>query len=219
MTQADKNFSETCKEIIEHGYSSEGTGVRTRWQDGEEANYLNEEFSNKQDINLALEKIEAIRKQIIHNKTGNDYEDIKMVHDYLVETIDYDQSTSRTNTYNLYGALVEKNCVCEGYAKAFKYLMDGLNIPCTIVAGNGTNSEGVTESHAWNYVQLNGNWYAVDVTWDDPILVGGGILTNSSKYKYFLKGASEFNTSHVSDGQFTEGGKIFSYPELSEQNY
>ena len=50
---------------------------------GEEANYLNEEFSNKQDINLALEKIEAIRKQIIHNKTGNDYEDIKMVHDYF----------------------------------------------------------------------------------------------------------------------------------------
>ena len=40
---------------------------------GEEANYLNEEFSNKQDINLALEKIEAIRKQIIHNKTGKKY--------------------------------------------------------------------------------------------------------------------------------------------------
>ena len=39
MTQADKNFIETCKEIIEHGYSSEGTGVRTRWEDGTEANY------------------------------------------------------------------------------------------------------------------------------------------------------------------------------------
>ncbi len=35
MTQADKNFIETCKEIIEHGYSSEGTGVRTRWEDGQ----------------------------------------------------------------------------------------------------------------------------------------------------------------------------------------
>ena len=40
MTQADKNFIDTCKEIIEHGYSSEGTGVRTRWQDGTEANYI-----------------------------------------------------------------------------------------------------------------------------------------------------------------------------------
>ena len=39
MTQADKNFIETCKEIIENGISSEGTGVRTRWEDGTEANY------------------------------------------------------------------------------------------------------------------------------------------------------------------------------------
>ena len=40
MTQADRHFIETCKEIIEHGYSSEGTGVRTRWEDGTEANYI-----------------------------------------------------------------------------------------------------------------------------------------------------------------------------------
>ena len=186
---------------------------------GNSTNYLESQFQTKQSIDTALNEIEKIKAYFLQNKKQDTYQNIKLVHDYLIETIDYDQSTSRPNTYNLYGALIEKNCVCEGYAKAFKYLIDGLNIPCTIVAGNGTNSEGITESHAWNYVQLNGNWYAVDVTWDDPILVGGGILTNSSKYKYFLKGASEFNTSHVSDGQFTEGGKIFSYPELSEQNY
>ena len=40
MTEADKNFIETCKEIINNGYSSKGTGVRTRWEDGEEANYI-----------------------------------------------------------------------------------------------------------------------------------------------------------------------------------
>lgn len=40
MTQADKNFIDTCKEILENGYSSEGTGVRTRWEDGAEANYI-----------------------------------------------------------------------------------------------------------------------------------------------------------------------------------
>lgn len=39
MTQADKNFIDTCKEILEHGISSEGTNVRTRWEDGSEANY------------------------------------------------------------------------------------------------------------------------------------------------------------------------------------
>ena len=40
MTEADKHFIDTCKEILENGYSSEGTGVRTRWEDGEEANYI-----------------------------------------------------------------------------------------------------------------------------------------------------------------------------------
>lgn len=39
MTQEDKHFIETCKKIIENGYSSEGTNVRTRWEDGAEANY------------------------------------------------------------------------------------------------------------------------------------------------------------------------------------
>ena len=51
MTQADKNFIDTCKEIIEHGYSSEGTNVRTRWEDGSEANYYSiVGVSNKYDV-------------------------------------------------------------------------------------------------------------------------------------------------------------------------
>lgn len=51
MTQADKHFIETCKEIIEHGYSSEGTHVRTKWQDGEEANYVSiVGVQNKYDV-------------------------------------------------------------------------------------------------------------------------------------------------------------------------
>ena len=51
MTEADKNFIETCKEILEHGYSSEGTHVRTRWEDGTEANYISiVGVSNKYDV-------------------------------------------------------------------------------------------------------------------------------------------------------------------------
>ena len=51
MTQADKNFIDTCKEILSNGYSSEGTGVRTRWEDGTEANYISiVGVSNKYDL-------------------------------------------------------------------------------------------------------------------------------------------------------------------------
>ena len=51
MTEADKNFIDTCKEILKNGYSSEGTGVRTRWEDGQEANYFSiVGVTNKYDV-------------------------------------------------------------------------------------------------------------------------------------------------------------------------
>ena len=51
MTEADRNFIETCKEILKNGYSSEGTNVRTRWEDGEEANYISlVGVTNKYDV-------------------------------------------------------------------------------------------------------------------------------------------------------------------------
>ena len=90
-----------------------------------------------------------------------------MVHDYLIDNIDYDTTLAKKNIYDIYGALVQKSCVCEGYAKAFKYLIDQMEIPCVMVIGQATNTNGQTENHAWNYVQIENNWYAIDCTWDD----------------------------------------------------
>ena len=186
---------------------------------GDQANYLTDEFNSKSKIDQAIAQIEQVKNQILQNKTGNTLEDIKMVHDYLVENINYDSTLSKQNIYNIYGALINKESVCEGYARAFKYLLDELEIPCVLVIGTGTNSQGQTENHAWNYVQLNGTWYAVDTTWDDPVVVGGGTASEESKYKYFLVGADVMNQDHQPSGQFTEGGKTFSYPNLSNTSY
>ena len=68
-------------------------------------------------------------------------------------------------------------------------------------------------------MKLNGNWYAVDVTWDDPIIVGGGKLTQKEKYRYFLKGSKTFNENHTPTGYFTDGGQLFTYPTLSLEDY
>ena len=186
---------------------------------GNEVNYLTEEFSSKAEVDQAIAQIEQVKNQILQNKTGNTYEDIKMVHDYLVDSINYESSLSKQNIYNIYGALVNRECVCEGYARAFKYLLDELNIPCIMVIGTGTNSQGETENHAWNYVQLNGNWYAVDTTWDDPVVIGGGTASEESRYKYFLVGREIIDQDHSPSGQFTEGGKIFSYPNVTYESY
>ena len=186
---------------------------------GKSANYLTDGFKNKSGIVSATNAIEKVKAYFIKNKKASTYENIKIVHDYLVDSIEYDQSISGQNIYNVYGALLDKKCVCEGYAKAFKYIMDGLDIPCVIVSGIGTNSQGETENHAWNYVEVNGTWYAIDCTWDDPILVGGGTASYEQKYKYFLKGSNEFSSKHRENGQFTNGGKKFKFPTISTSNF
>lgn len=186
---------------------------------GNNSNYLREGFSSKEMINQAISELEKIKAYFVQNRKSNNYENIKLVHDYLVESIEYEQSISSDNVYNIYGALVNRRCVCEGYAKSFKYLMDALDIPCTITIGTATNSDGNTENHAWNYVQLNDIWYGMDCTWDDPIIIGSGFLSNSLKYKYFLKGENEFRKTHIPNGQFTENGKVFEFPNLSQVDY
>ncbi len=186
---------------------------------GSEANYFTDEFSSESQVRSAINSIEQVKNTLVSRRTGNTYEDIKMVHDYLVDNIEYDTSLSKDNIYDVYGALINRVAVCEGYARSFKYILDEMGVPCVLVIGTGTNSRGETERHAWNYVEIDGNWYAVDCTWDDPVVVGGGNLPQSSKYKYFLKGANEFNQDHISSGQFTDGGKVFSYPSLSSSSY
>lgn len=185
---------------------------------GNENSYLTDEFSSKEQIDEAISELQNIRSSILQNKTGSTYNDIKIVHDYIVKNTEYDRTISKSNIYNIYGTLVNKEAVCEGYARTFKYMMDGLGIPCTLVIGKGTNSEGKTENHAWNYVKIGDKWYAIDTTWDDPISTTGWV-SESSKYKYFLKGSKDFLKDHNPSGQFSEGGKTFSYPALSNEDF
>ena len=186
---------------------------------GNEANYLADGFTNEEEVRDAINKVEEVKNYIFSQRRENDYENIKMLHDYLVDNIEYDTTISRNNIYDVYGALVNRVSVCEGYARSFKYILDEMGIPCVLVIGTGTNSQGETERHAWNYVELEGSWYAVDCTWDDPIIIGGGGQTLESRYKYFLKGANEFNADHIASGYFTPDGKEFSYPTLSRNSY
>lgn len=204
---------------IETTKSSKSTKYYVYIDSGNQSNYLTDEFSSKEQVENAINSIEQVKNSLVSRKTGNTYNDIKNVHDYLVDNLEYDTSISRNNIYDVYGALVNNVAVCEGYARAFKYIMDSMQIPCVLVIGSGTNSQGQTENHAWNYVQVSGNWYALDATWDDPVVSGGGKASYESRYKYFLKGSNTFSKDHISNGQFTPGGKIFEYPNISNQDF
>lgn len=183
------------------------------------ATYFSDEFKSKEEIETASNQLKSIKSNLCSQLTGDTYNKVKQVHDCLINNLEYEQTISKDNIRNIYGALVIHEVVCEGYAKSFKYILDDLKIPNIIVVGTATNSNNKTESHAWNYVYINEKWYAVDVTWDDPILIGGGKLPEKEKQKYFLKGSDTFNMNHIPNGKVSDNGIAFSYPELSKENY
>ncbi len=181
--------------------------------------YFLDSFKSTLEVENAINKVESRINQIAGDASGNTYDKVKYVHDTIVESIEYDQ-TGTINNANLYGALIERNCVCEGYAEALKIILDKLNIPCVIVYGEGIDGSGGSEAHAWNYVKMeNGNWYAIDPTWDDPIIIGGGSVFGVNKHKYFLKGSNEFFQTHIEDGNVSGRGQVFEYPTISTVDY
>lgn len=187
---------------------------------GSNSSYLKEKFKTKSEITAKLDLLEAIRKEIDRQLEGlTDYDKIKEVHNWLIDNIEYDVNLEADEPYSISGALTEGKAVCEGYARSFKYIMDELQIPCVLVSGTGTNSNGEIESHAWNYVQLDGKWYAIDVTWDDPIILGNGYVTDDTYYKHFLKGQNTFFETHQPDGYLSQNSMEFTFPTISEEDY
>ncbi|MBR3026218.1 MAG: hypothetical protein IKN85_04700 [Oscillospiraceae bacterium] len=98
---------------------------------------------------------------------SDDYEKILFVHDYIVNSTEYDFEGAGKGEAGLYstayGCLVNGKAVCEGYAEAFQYIMNKIGIESGICTGIADS-----QPHGWNYVKLNGNYYWIDVTWDDP---------------------------------------------------
>ena len=193
---------------------------RVELANGENSTYYAEGILSKSDLIYKEEYAKKIRDKIVNNLKGySNYEQIKYVHNWLIDNLEYDTTYKQTDIHNVYGALVNRKVVCEGYARAFKYILDGLNIENILVSGTATNSNNSTESHAWNYVKLDGKWYAIDVTWDDPIIKGGGRLTDKLRYQNFLKGKDEFLSNHIEDGYLSENSIKFIFPELNSKNY
>lgn len=135
------------------------------------------------------EDLEAAAAEILSQAEllSDDYSRVKYIHDTVIRNCSYFENVNDESqfAYSAAGPLVYKRGVCEGYAKAFCYLVQSVGIPCFCVSGTAVNSKGQTDNHMWNVVQINGNWYNVDVTWDDPVAEpGSGALS----YDYFLKG-------------------------------
>ncbi len=176
------------------------------------------------DLNKEIDQVKnKIMNQIAQTGLTTSYAILRYIHDYLITKIVYTLDESRKHIRNIYGALVEEKCVCEGYAEAFQYLARQYNINCIIAR---------SMEHEWNFVEMDGKWYVVDVTYDDPLISGRTTPSGSNdnlKLNYFLTG-----TEHVYSGNkkystdpdhvltyspFPNAGNIVYYPSIEENDY
>lgn len=94
------------------------------------------------------------------------------IHDYLVLNCEYnsnfytDPALIDSESFTAYGCLVNKIAVCQGYSYAYKLLLNKVGIESSIAVSEAMN-------HAWNLVKINGEFYHVDVTWDDSLILTG----------------------------------------------
>lgn len=131
----------------------------------------------------------------------SDYEKVKAIHDYIIITTDFDKKNMEQNSipdscYTASGALINHVAVCQGYAEAFQLLMNAVDVECKTITGVADG-----ENHAWNVVKIDGKWYQIDVTWDDPIINEAVVSgTDNLIYNYFLLPDSEMQKDHTPSG-------------------
>ncbi|MGO4375694.1 transglutaminase domain-containing protein, partial [Paenibacillus sp. MCAF20] len=149
-------------------------------------------------INSKLADTYKKAKEIVQSTITSDMperEKIRAVHDYVVLNAAYDYDNYKRGTipddsYSEYGILMLKTGVCEGYALTMQLLFNLAGIESYYLAGTANGG-----GHAWNVVKLDGKYYHLDATWDDPVPDRPG----KTRYAYFLISDEQMAQDHKWD--------------------
>lgn len=144
--------------------------------------------------NTYLEKSYNKAVEIVNELISDNMLDIEkeiILHDYVVNTTVYDTENYLKRTYGQSLGILEAlsedgRAVCAGYARALELLLNLAGVECYYVTGNTT-----TDPHAWNVVKIDGEYYNVDATWDDP-----PSEDNKIRYDYFNLSDTEISKDH-----------------------
>lgn len=144
----------------------------------------------------------------------SDYEKIRTIHDKIIASASYMDTvnpnegkySNSVTTYagisvhSPYSIIANGKGVCQSYASLFQKFCDRLSIPSKYIIGLAS-SDGAVSDHAWNKVQIDGAWYNIDLTWDDPVVEFNDVRIDRSfsgfeSKKYFLKSDDFFAKDH-----------------------
>lgn len=182
---------------LEGPWTYDGARIAEAWRSGSREGLWEQDLA----ILDALAGIPALTDENL-----SDYERELALHDWMIDWAEYDPGALTSGPVgdpmpdndNPYGFLTGRKGICLGYASTFQLLMDLSGIECVTV--RGMSHDGTSE-HAWNLVKLEEEWYAVDVTWDDP--VASFPVPRAMAHQYFNV-TSEFLRLH--DHQWDESG-------------
>lgn len=184
-TLSGKKEDAANSNVTEDAYDSDA--VLQAWKSGDDSSL------SERNLEILNSAKDVIKKEIKDNMS--DYEKELAIHDYITDWSSFDYSVfGRSSEEGFedgsdtpYGVLINKEGMCHGYSSTFQMFMDMLDIECITVFGT-PNSNGV--EHSWNMVKLDGEWYCVDVAWDDP--VGG-----TPEHTYFNVTSEELRESGI----------------------
>ena len=118
------------------------------------------------------------------NQEMSDWDKAIAINNYLCNFVTYDYTYTYRSTVD---TLAYGTAVCQGYANAYKKMMEAVGIPTDYVSGYAWN--GVEWGrHGWNRVLIGGQYYYVDVTWND---------STYAPNEYLLISYDEISYDHV----------------------
>ncbi len=135
------------------------------------------------DVELGLERFSRIVKEEKLLEL-DEFQKVRKIHRVLCDMLTYSDEES-----DVFRAIIAGRGLCDAYARGFKILCDLSGLECEYIVGRAGDGTSDFESHAWNMVRLHGEYYNVDVTWDD---IG-------QNYLYFLLPDAEFVKTHLAE--------------------
>lgn len=191
-------------------------------------NYCSIEYIlTPEEYQVRKAELDEVCDSILFSLTApdDDWQTEKEIHDYIVDNCEYKIVQSELVYSSSYGALVNGEAACEGYSKAAKLLLDKAGIENGVLSGISNNFDGSEGPHMWNAVNVYGDFYYLDCTWDDPVSDDGKSMRMYSYFNVNDEMISETHTDFSRDfgctataaNYYIKTGKYFPTYDRSEE--